>query len=141
MKPGDVVRSLYAALAVGDVPGVVARLDPDLVVDEPPALPYGGVSHGRDTFVESILGTMMGLAEVAITEATVTENDDGAVIGILAGTLTARAGGETFPLTMVEVHEVVGETTRKIDVYMKDPAALAAFYERAGSSADGNSAG
>jgi ketosteroid isomerase-like protein len=133
MSAGDVIRALYDALAKGDVPGVMARLDPDVIVDEPRELPYGGVHRGRDVFVQSILGAMMGYANVEITEATVIDNAAG-VVGILTGTLTAHASGEQFPLTMVELHEVVGEVTRKIDVYTKDPAALAAFYARAGAA-------
>ena len=134
MSAGDVVRALYDSLAKGDVPGVIARLDPDVIVDEPPALPYGGVHRGRDVFVQSILGAMMGYANVEITEATVIDNAAG-VTGILTGTLTAHSTGERFPLTMIEIHEVVGEVIRKIDVYTKDPAALAAFYARADASA------
>jgi hypothetical protein len=132
---GDVVRSLYEALSIGDVPGVLARLDPDVIVDEPPALPYGGVHRGSDVFVQSILGAMMGYADVAIAEFAVFESEAG-VVGTLTGTLTAHSNGETFPLTMVELHEVVGETTRRIDVYTKDPDALAAFYARAAASTD-----
>jgi ketosteroid isomerase-like protein len=133
MSAGDVVRALYAALRDGDVPGVLARLDPDVVVDEPPALPYGGVHRGRDVFVQSILGAMMGYAGIDITEFAVFESEAG-VVGTLTGTLTAHSNGEKFPLTMVELHEVAGDTIRRIDVYIKDPAALAAFYARADAS-------
>jgi uncharacterized protein len=133
MSAADVVQGLYEALSKGDVPGVLARLDPDVIVDEPPALPYGGVHRGRDVFVHSILGAMMGYANVEITEFAVFESEAG-VVGTLTGTLTAHSNGEKFPLTMVELHDVVGDTTRKIDVYTKDPAALAAFYARAEAS-------
>jgi uncharacterized protein len=133
MSAADVVQGLYEALSKGDVPGVLARLDPDVIVDEPPALPYGGVHRGREVFVHSILGAMMGYANVEITEFAVFESEAG-VVGTLTGTLTAHSNGEKFPLTMVELHDVVGDTTRKIDVYTKDPAALAAFYARAEAS-------
>ncbi|WP_432834816.1 nuclear transport factor 2 family protein [Dactylosporangium sp. CA-092794] len=129
MSAADVLRKLYAALSTGDVPGLIACIDPDVIVDEPPALPYGGVHHGRDVFLQSILGTMMGHAAIELTEYEVFENETGA-IGKLVGTLTAHTTGEVFPLTMIEVHDIVGETSRKIDVYIKDPAALAAFYAR-----------
>lgn len=128
-KPGDVIRALYEALQKGDVPGVLARLAPDVIVDEPPQLPYGGVHRGRDVFVQSILGAMMGYANVEIDTFTVFESGEG-VVGKLEGTLTGRATGEKFPLTMIELHDVAGETVRKIDVYVKDPAALAGFYAR-----------
>ncbi len=130
MSSTDVLRTLYEALSRGDVPAVIACIDPDVIVDEPPELPYGGVHHGRDVFMQSILGAMMGYANVQLTEFEIFEGEAGAAVGKLVGTLTAHSTGEAFALTMIEVHEIVGETTRKIDVYLKDPAALAAFYSR-----------
>ncbi|MFJ9033782.1 nuclear transport factor 2 family protein [Streptomyces sp. NPDC102274] len=129
-SPSDVVRGLYDALSKGDVPGVLARLDPEVIVDEPNQLPYGGVHRGREVFVRSILGAMMGYADVAITDAEVFEGPAG-VIGTLTGTLTAHTTGEEFPLTMVEIHRVEDGTVREIDVYTKNPHELAAFYARA----------
>ncbi|MEU6516025.1 nuclear transport factor 2 family protein [Streptomyces sp. NPDC046978] len=129
-SPADVVRELYAALRKGDVPGVLARLAPQVIVDEPNRLPYGGVHQGREVFVESVLGAMMGYADVAITEAEVFEGPAG-VVGTLTGVLTARSTGEEYPLTMVEIHQVEDGSVHKIDVYTKNPDELAAFYARA----------
>ncbi|MFE9611819.1 nuclear transport factor 2 family protein [Streptomyces sp. NPDC006012] len=129
-RPVDVVRGLYAALSTGDVPGVLARLAPEVIVDEPNRLPYGGVHQGREVFVQSVLGAMMGYAEVAITAAEVYEGPAG-VVGTLTGTLTAHTTGEEFPLTMVELHQVEDGLVVKIDVYTKNPDELAAFYARA----------
>ncbi|MFD9433125.1 nuclear transport factor 2 family protein [Streptomyces sp. NPDC060002] len=129
-SPADVVRGLYDALSKGDVPGVLAKLAPEVIVDEPNQLPYGGVHQGREVFVQSVLGAMMGYANVAITDAEVFEGPAG-VIGTLAGTLTAHTTGEKFPLTMVEIHQVEDGMVRKIDVYTKNPHELAAFYTRA----------
>lgn len=131
----EVMHRLYEALASGDIPGLSARISPEVVVDEPPALPYGGVTRGRDNFLESVLGTMAALAAIEISDYAVFEGATGAV-GKVVGTLTARASGEKFPLTMIELHEeITGGETAKIDVYVKDPAALAAFYERASAAA------
>lgn len=129
-SPADVVRGLYAALSRGDVPGVLERLAPEVIVDEPTQLPYGGVHQGREVFVQSVLGAMMGYAAVAITAAEAYEGPAG-VVGTLTGTLTAHTTGEEFPLTMVEIHQVEDGTVRKIDVYTKNPQELAAFYARA----------
>ncbi|WUD70798.1 nuclear transport factor 2 family protein [Streptomyces sp. NBC_00510] len=129
-SPAGVVRGLYAALSRGDVPGVLERLAPEVIVDEPDQLPYGGVHQGREVFVQSVLGAMMGYAAVAITAAEVYEGPAG-VVGTLTGTLTAHTTGEEFPLTMVEIHQVEDGTVRKIDVYTKNPQELAAFYARA----------
>ncbi|MGW3633020.1 nuclear transport factor 2 family protein [Streptomyces sp. NPDC005122] len=126
----DVVRGLYDALSKGDVPGVLARLAPGVIVDEPDQLPYGGVHQGREAFVRSVLGAMTGHADVAITAAEVFEGPTG-VVGTLTGTLTAHTTGEEFPLTMVEIHQVEDGTVHRIDVYTKNPHELAAFYARA----------
>ena len=133
-SPAQVVRGLYDALGKGDVPGVLAKLDPEVIVDEPAQLPYGGVHRGREVFVQSILGAMMSYADVAITDAEVFEGPAG-VVGTLTGTLTAHSTGEEFPLTMVEIHQVEDGTVRKIDVYTKNPHELAAFYARAEAGA------
>lgn len=128
--PADVVRGLYDALSKGDVPGVLTKLDPEVIVDEPNQLPYGGVHQGHEVFVQSVLGVMMGYADVAIADTEVYEGPAG-VIGRLIGTLTAHTTGEMFPLTMVEIHQVEDGMIRKIDVYVKNPHELAAFYARA----------
>ena len=133
-SPAQVVRGLYDALGKGDVPAVLAKLDPEVIVDEPAQLPYGGVHRGREVFVQSILGAMMSYADVAITDAEVFEGPAG-VVGTLTGTLTAHSTGEEFPLTMVEIHQVEDGTVRKIDVYTKNPHELAAFYARAEAGA------
>ncbi|WP_327287399.1 nuclear transport factor 2 family protein [Streptomyces sp. NBC_01198] len=124
------MRGLYDALSIGDVPGVLARLAPGVVVDEPSRLPYGGVHRGREVFVRSVLGAMKGYAAVAVTGAEVFEGPAG-VVGRLTGTLTAHSTGEEYALTMVEVHQVEGGSVHKIDVYVKNPDELAAFYARA----------
>lgn len=129
-SPADVVRGLYAALSRGDVPGVLARLDPEVIVDEPSRLPYGGVHRGREVFARSVLGAMTGHADIAVTGAEVFEGPAG-VVGRLTGTLTAHTTGEEFPLTMVEIHQVQDGMVREIDVYTKNPDELAAFYARA----------
>ncbi|MFJ3899810.1 nuclear transport factor 2 family protein [Streptomyces sp. NPDC090083] len=126
----DVVRGLYDALRTGDVPGVLAKLAPEVIVDEPNQLPYGGVHQGREVFARSVLGAMSGYADIAITAAEVFEGPTG-VVGTLTGTLTAHTTGERYPLTMVEIHQVENGTVSKIDVYTKNPDELAAFYARA----------
>ncbi|MYQ44186.1 nuclear transport factor 2 family protein [Streptomyces sp. SID4985] len=129
-SPADVVRRLYDALGRGDVPGVLAALHPEVIVDEPGQLPYGGTHRGREAFARSVLGAMTGHAAVALTDAEVFEGPTG-VVGRLTGTLTAHTTGEEFPLTMVEIHRVEDGTVRAIDVYTKNPGELAAFYARA----------
>jgi uncharacterized protein len=48
MSAVEVLRGLDEALSVREVPGVLARLHAQVVVNEPPDLPYGGEHHGRE---------------------------------------------------------------------------------------------
>jgi len=46
----DVIRNLYRAFAVGDIPAVLAALSPDVRWTEAEGGPYGGVSIGQAPF-------------------------------------------------------------------------------------------
>jgi ketosteroid isomerase-like protein len=131
---GDVARALYRALGQGDVAGTLDRLAEDVILDEPPELPWGGVHRGHDAFVGLVLAGMTAGVDMAIAEVVVIAGEDGEVVGRLSGTFTARATGESIPVTMVELLDIVGDKVTKVDVYTKDPAALAAFYARAAVS-------
>lgn len=56
MSATDVLRRLYEALSAGDIPALVECIDPDVIVDEPAQLPYGGVHHGRTAFLQTVWG-------------------------------------------------------------------------------------
>ena len=46
-----VVRAIHAASASGDLENERQLFSPDLVIEEPPYLPYGGTYHGYDGFL------------------------------------------------------------------------------------------
>jgi hypothetical protein len=46
-----VVRAIHAASASGDLEKERQLFSPDLVIEEPPYLPYGGTYHGYDGFL------------------------------------------------------------------------------------------
>jgi quinol monooxygenase YgiN len=47
-----VVRAIHAASAKGDLEKERQLFSPDLVIEEPPYLPYGGTFHGYDGFLQ-----------------------------------------------------------------------------------------
>ncbi|MEV8047544.1 nuclear transport factor 2 family protein [Streptomyces griseoluteus] len=135
-SPADVVRALYAALSEGDVKGVLARLAPDVIVDEPNRLPYGGVHRGREAFAEAVLGGMTAHADMTITGVDVFEGPAG-IVGRLTGTLRARSSGEEYQLTLVELLRVEDGLVQEIDVYTKNPEGVAEFFVHAESPHSG----
>jgi ketosteroid isomerase-like protein len=52
-----VVEKMNAAASAGDFAGMMAMFASDLVVHEPPFLPWGGEHHGHDGFV-ALLGRL-----------------------------------------------------------------------------------
>ena len=47
-----VVQAIHAAAASGDIDKERRLFSPNLVIEEPPYLPYGGTYHGYDGFLE-----------------------------------------------------------------------------------------
>jgi ketosteroid isomerase-like protein len=52
MSDVDVVREIYDALAAKDVVRLVELLDPSIVLDQDPALPWGGHYEGHEGFAD-----------------------------------------------------------------------------------------
>ena len=123
------VERLYAAFATGDMETVMAVLAPDVVISEPASLPYGGTYESAEAFLESVVGWMMGVAELTIGETEVV-GEGARVAGRFSATLRSRASGEEFALEMVELYDIADGRITRIDVYPKDTQALAEFYAR-----------
>jgi hypothetical protein len=51
----QVVQAIHAASASGDIEKESRLFSPDLVIEEPPYLPYGGTFHGYDGFMRLAL--------------------------------------------------------------------------------------
>jgi uncharacterized protein len=57
-SPVEIARSGYEAFARGDIPGVLAVMDPGVVWYEAESLPYGGVYHGPEEVLENIFSAI-----------------------------------------------------------------------------------
>jgi len=96
----DVVREIYAAMAARDLDRLVALVDPDCVITQDPALPWGGRHVGHDglaTFALALTGTIDSAVEM---EAVFSADGDVIQMGRTRGTM--RANGTPFDLP--EVH-------------------------------------
>ena len=110
------VAKLYDAGLSGDLKGMVAALHPQLVVYEPSFLPYGGVTNGRDAFVE-LFGTITRYIDFATLklDSMVAEND------VVVAFLSARTyAGETLS---------IGERSQVADGLIKE---MRIFYHEGG---------
>jgi ketosteroid isomerase-like protein len=104
----DIIRSIYAAFARGDMPGFLAALAPDICWTEAEGFPYGGTYVGPDAILEGVfmkLGTEWeGFA--AVPERFVAEGETVIVLGEYSGSF--RATGKRFVAPFVHVWELEG---------------------------------
>jgi ketosteroid isomerase-like protein len=104
----DLVRSIYAAFAAGDVPGVVGRMTPDMVWNEAENFPYADGNPYRGP--QAILGGVFarlgsewdGFA--AVPEEYLDAGDTVVVFGRYRGTY--KATGRPLDAQMVHVWRI-----------------------------------
>ncbi len=96
----DVVRKLYAAMAVRDPYAIAALLDAEIVIDQDERLPWGGHHVGIDGFVE-FAGTLTDTVASAVTIDAIFEASGRVVeTGRTKGTVVATG----VPFDVPEVH-------------------------------------
>jgi ketosteroid isomerase-like protein len=110
---------MYDSAVRGDFPDVLACLSPDLVVNEPPFLPYGEIYRGRDGF-EKLISRVTLVLDVSrmVIDRMVAEDDR--VIGIIR--MPELASGEDILLaeeSLIRDGQVV-----EINVYFHETRGL-----------------
>jgi ketosteroid isomerase-like protein len=76
----DSLRAAYAAFAAGDLPGVLAPLDPQIEWRVPTVLPQGGEYHGHGGVVEFLQSLAAHLREPSVEVDAVVESGDRVVV-------------------------------------------------------------
>ena len=99
----DVVRGVYQAFSVGDMPAVLGALSPTLHWTEAAGGPYGGVSIGPGAVLENVFmkigGDWDGFS--AIPSEFVAEGDTVVALGEYSGTY--KATGKSFRAPLAHV--------------------------------------
>ncbi|MGO9156816.1 nuclear transport factor 2 family protein [Mycobacterium sp.] len=103
-----------------------ALLDHDFVVYEAGGLPYSGEYRGSEGFFE-LFGKMNQVMELTPGEAVqyLLAEDTVAIRGRLK--FTSRASGRSVEMSLVEIYTVREGLIVELDVYYKDPSAVAAL--------------
>lgn len=114
-KIEDIVRGAYAALAVGDVPSVLAIMAPDVRWTEAEGGPYGGLSVGPQAVLENVFmklgGEWDGFSAVPV------EYLSNATAGVALGHYSApfKATGKSFRAPFVHVWRFAGDTVTSFE--------------------------
>lgn len=117
-NPVDRVRAFYAALAAGDVPGLLALLHPDLEWTEAEGFPYySGTWRRPQDVLEQLIGPLMadwdGFA--AIADDFIAEGDRVVSLGAYSG--TSKATGKAMRAPFAHVWRVAGGKLKRFDMY------------------------
>jgi ketosteroid isomerase-like protein len=100
MSDVDVVKAIYEALAAKDIERLIELIDPSFVLDQDPALPWGGHYEGHDGFGEFAL-LLTGNIDSAVTTIAMFEADGEVFqMGHTKGTVVASGA----PFDVPEVH-------------------------------------
>ena len=100
MSDIEVVEAIYAAMAARDLARLAELIDPEVVITQDPALPWGGRFTGHDGFGD-FAGRLTGSIQSAVTtEAMFCADGDVVQVGRTRGTTVD--GGVAFDIP--EVH-------------------------------------
>ncbi len=117
-NPVDLVRAFYAAVARGDVPGVLALLHPDLAWTEAEGFPYySGTWRQPSDVVEKLLVPLMRDWDdfSAIADDFIVEGDRVVSIGAYAG--VSKATGKAMRAAFAHVWRVADGKLQRFDMY------------------------
>jgi ketosteroid isomerase-like protein len=121
-----VVSRFGAALGAKNMDAALALLHDDFIVHEAGGLPYSGDYHGPQGFVD-LLTRMYEKLELAPGPITRDRLDDDTVVSRFKLRFTARASGRSVEMNLVELYRVSRGLIVELDVYYKDPSAVAAL--------------
>ena len=88
----QLVQGMYEAALAGNYEGFLSVMDEKLVVYEPSFLPYGGVTHGRDGFMQlfAVVGQYISLADLKLESVVA----DGQVVVAFLSAKTVADGSD-----------------------------------------------
>ncbi len=120
----DVLRRFLDKIQAGDYAGALAETHPDIVLDEPPALPQGGIFTGRDA-PGRVKQIILGLWEQERGGLQLWDSGEVVFMGRDI-TWTCRATGKAAFCPVLEKFEFRDGMIARITVYVKDETALLA---------------
>lgn len=125
--PAAVMDRFIAAFESGDLPAACALLHPEAVVHEAGGLPYAGEFKGPEGFA-ALIGTMAASYEFKLLDTEYLPVDDERIAVRMLARFTSRHSGNSVEFPVLEIYTVRDGTIRDVDVYYKDPAAVAALH-------------
>jgi uncharacterized protein len=118
-----ILERFYKLIVDGDVESAVELLHPDYVLHEPAGLPYGGTFKGQDGFLQ------MGAAFNNEFDLTVNSwrayGAGDVVFAAMTVSLRSKSTGREIDTSILELYRFTDGRISEMDVYYKDPGAVA----------------
>ena len=121
---GDLLKRCYAAAGARDWDAVAAICSPELVITEPPSLPFGGEYRGRDA-LHRLFTTVMDYWDnpTVVIDDIIGGDTYGAVL--ITFTMTSKHTGRTFTQTVVETAKSSSGLLTEMRIHYFDTAEVA----------------
>jgi uncharacterized protein len=121
----ETVRRFSRALGDRDFTKVESLLHRDLVVHTAGGLPYSGEYYGPQGFLE-LVAAMTQVLDLTPGPLRQQSLDEQTVVSRFRLRFVARASGKHAEMDLVEIYQVSDGLIADLDVYNKDPSAVAA---------------
>lgn len=121
----EVVQRIYEAFYAGDLDAVMKECSPAAVIEQDPALPWGGRYVGRDGIAEFAMKLVGSNDAVVTTEAMFQAGDRVIQQGRTAGTV--RHNGAAFSVRECHVWTVEDGVVTKAEFFIDSERMLAAL--------------
>ena len=126
-RPESTVNRFVTALAEKRFDDARGLLHDELVVDEPGGLPFSGKYYGPEGFLQ-LLGKITERLELKLDPVIHYFVADDTVAMRSRMRFTVRSSGDSIEVGLVEIYKVRDGQISGLDVYYKDPSAVAALH-------------
>lgn len=132
----ETVELLVHYMSTKEYESAGALFDPNIVIVEPDSVPYySGTHRGLDAVQRDLFGPMLSNYDLTVNEGTKAHDAGDVILGALDLTFTSRATGVSLRHNVIELYTVTDGLITHVDVYYKDPAAMAAAFPEGVSGA------
>lgn len=125
-----IVQAVYDAGARGDLPALLAHVDPDFVGYESDALPYAGVYRGLEGFGQ-LLERIFRLFRVDIRADEFVDAGD-YVVALVKGQFIPQDGGAPIPVDIAERWTVRNHKVVEVRPYYWNPKPIEQYVAKTG---------
>lgn len=128
MNPQAIVEKFVVAFGEGRLDDALSLLHDEFVIHAASGVPYSGDYLGAKGFAR-LITTMMELLQLTPSPEMEYLVDGDKVVIYYRLTFTARASGDSVEMRVAEVFSVRDGLIAELDVFYKDPSAVAALLK------------